>query len=70
MLRRLLARIGAASHRNRLDAELREEIDQHIELRRRLMAAAGIMLAVSLLAAFIPAQRASRVDPAIALRAE
>ena len=35
-----------------------------------LTAAAGIMLAVSLLAAFIPAHRASRVDPAIALRAE
>jgi ABC-type antimicrobial peptide transport system permease subunit len=35
-----------------------------------LLAATGIMLAVSLLAAFIPAQRASRVDPAIALRAE
>jgi hypothetical protein len=147
-LRRLLARIGAASRRSRLDAELREEIDQHIELRRQqlidsgvppadalasarrhfgnvtqvredtramwsfpaldsvlddlrygarmmrrspavsliaivslglgispsspltLMAAIGIMLAVSLLAALIPAQRASRVDPAIALRAE
>jgi predicted permease len=35
-----------------------------------LAAATGIMLAVSLLAAFIPAHRASRVDPAIALRAE
>ena len=35
-----------------------------------LTAAAAIMLAVSLLAAFIPAHRASRVDPAIALRAE
>jgi MacB-like periplasmic core domain/FtsX-like permease family len=35
-----------------------------------LTAAAAIMLAVSLLAAFIPAHRASRVEPAIALRAE
>jgi predicted permease len=35
-----------------------------------LTAAAAIMLAVSLLAAFIPAHRASRVEPATALRAE
>jgi hypothetical protein len=35
-----------------------------------LTAAALIMLTVSLLAAFVPVHRASRVDPAIALRAE
>ena len=38
----LLARIGAASHRNRLDAELREEIDQHIELRRQQLIESGV----------------------------
>ena len=41
-LRRLLARIGAASRRNRLDAELREEIDQHIELRRQQLIESGV----------------------------
>ena len=35
-----------------------------------LAAAAAIMLAVSLLAAFIPAHRGSRVDPVIALRTD
>ncbi len=42
MLHRLLARIGAASRRNRLDAELREEIDQHIELRRQQLIESGV----------------------------
>ncbi len=42
VLRRLLARIGAASRRNRLDAELREEIDQHIELRRQQLIESGV----------------------------
>ena len=35
-----------------------------------LAVAAAIMLAVSTLAAFVPAHRASRVDPAVALRAD
>ena len=33
-------------------------------------AAAGIMLAISLLASLVPAQRAARVDPLVALRSE
>jgi ABC-type antimicrobial peptide transport system permease subunit len=35
-----------------------------------LIGAAGMMAAVGLLAAYIPARRASRVDPAVALRCE
>jgi predicted permease len=60
--------IPAAIGGNRVVASLLYEISPSSPLT--LMAATGIMLAVSLLAAFIPAQRASRVDPAIALRAE
>jgi macrolide transport system ATP-binding/permease protein len=35
-----------------------------------LLGAAGVMTALGLLAAYIPARRASRVDPLIALRSE
>lgn len=40
--RLLLARAAALSRRNRLDAELREEIDLHIELRRRQLIESGV----------------------------
>lgn len=52
---------------NRFVASLLFEISPSSPLA--LAAAAAIMLSVSLLAAFIPAHRASRVEPAIALRA-
>jgi ABC-type antimicrobial peptide transport system permease subunit len=60
--------IPAAIGSNRFMSSLLFEISSRAPLP--LVAAAAIMLTVSLLAAFVPARRASRVDPAIALRAE
>jgi hypothetical protein len=61
-------RIPGAMAGNRFVASRPFEISRSSPLA--LAAAAAIMMSVSLLAAFIPAHRASRVEPAIALRAE